>query len=109
MESAVRTADAGQQTTQIRRTGANHLPLQFPPPCDLPSTTRCRARLEAHCAAGGKTSPCVRPSVVPENRIPDALAPARNRSHRLRGLADDKFLHNATTFRNPDVRSMASY
>ena len=35
--------------------------------------------------------------------------PAMNRSHRLRALADDKFLHSATKFRNPTLHPMASY
>src|SRR5262245_5898518 len=102
-------ADAAQQTTQIRRTAANHLTLRFPRPCDQPSTTPRLNSLGAGCVAEGKTSPCVRPWVARGNRTRDAPAPATNRSHRLRDLVDGKFLRSATLFQNPDPRSTDSY
>src|SRR3989442_238956 len=95
--------------TQIRRTGANYPTFQFLPPSDQLSTIRRPNRLEADCAAGGSTSQCVRPWVAPGSQTPDALAPATNHNHRLRDLADDRFLRNATTFRNRDLRSTDWY
>src|SRR4030095_1790847 len=109
MESAEPVADAAQQTTQIRRTGANHLTLQFPPPHDQPSTIPRLNSLEAGCVAEGKTSQSARPWVAPGNRTPDAHAPATNHSHRLRDLVGDKFLRSATLFRNRGLRSTDSY
>src|SRR5437879_13499977 len=94
---------------QIRRTGADHLTLRFPRRCDHLSTIRPLNWLEADCVEEGKTSRCVRPWVAPENQTPDAPVPAMNRSHRLRDLAGDRSLRNATTFRNPDLRSTGSY
>src|SRR6516165_11464457 len=90
---------------QIQKTGANHLTLRSLQPYDQPSTIRRLDSREAGCAVGGKTSPSVRPWVARGNRTPDAPAPATNRNHRLRDLADGKFLRRATLFRNQDLRS----
>src|SRR2546423_15497587 len=95
--------------TQIRRMGANYRTFQFLPPYDQLSTFRRPNRPEADCVAEGKTSRCVRPWVAPENRIPDAPAPATNRNHRLRDLGGDRFLRNATRFRTPDLHSTDWY
>src|SRR6476660_3524066 len=93
----------------MRRTAANHLTLRFPRPCDQPSTIRRLDSAEADCVAEGKTFQCVRPWVARGNRTQDAPAPATSRSHRLRDLADGKFLRSATTFRNRGLRSTGSY
>src|ERR1051326_867100 len=95
--------------TQIRRTGANYRTFQFLPLYDQLSTIRRPNRLEADCVAEGKTFRCVRPWVAPGSRTRDAPVPATNRNHRLRDLAGDRFLRNATTFRNPDLRSTDWY
>src|SRR5215471_16156013 len=91
---------------QIRRTGANHLTLRSLQPYDQPSTIRRLDLLGEGCAAEDKTFRSVHPLAARGNRTPDAPAPARNRSHRLRDLAGDKFLRSATTSRSRDLRSM---
>src|SRR5918996_499669 len=108
MESAERVAGADQQTTQTRRMAANDRTFQFLPPYDQPSTIPRLNSLEASCVAEGKTFRCVRPWVARGNRTPDAPAPATNRSHRLHGLVDGKFLRSATLFRNRGLRSTDS-